>query len=125
MNTAVDLPLVLVVDDNMDASEVLALLIETEGFAATTARTLAQARESVALQLPRLIFLDLNLPDGSGLQLLADVKADPRSAGIRVAMLSGMIDDRVREQAHRLGASDYLVKPLGHEQLTALLDAVR
>lgn len=125
MNTAEDLPLVLVVDDNLDASEVLAMLIETEGFAATTARTLAQARHSLASRMPRLILLDLHLPDGSGLSLLADVKSDPRTAAVRVAMLSGMMDDRVREEAQRLGASEYLVKPLGHEQLTALLDAVR
>lgn len=125
MNTAADLPLILVVDDNLDASEVLALLIEIEGFAAATARTLAQAREAVASRPPRLVFLDVNLPDGSGLDLLAPMKADPRTAGARVVMLSGLIDDRVREQALRLGASDYIVKPLGHEQLTALLDAVR
>ena len=125
MNTAADLPLVLVVDDNLDASEVLALLIEIEGFAAATARTLAQAREAVASRPPRLVFLDVNLPDGSGLDLLAPMKADPRTAGARVVMLSGLIDDRVRDQALRLGASDYIVKPLGHEQLTALLDAVR
>ncbi|MFG6462426.1 PleD family two-component system response regulator [Roseateles sp. DXS20W] len=125
MNTSADLPRVLVVDDNPDASEVLALLIELEGFAAATARTLAQAREAVTQRPPQLVFLDVNLPDGSGLDLLAPMKADPRTAGARVVMLSGLIDDRVREQALRLGASDYIVKPLGHEQLTALLDAVR
>lgn len=126
MNTDVDeLPLVLVVDDNLDASEVLALLIETEGFAATTARTLAQARELIARRRPRLVFLDVHLPDGNGLELLAHVKTNPGTAGVRVAILSGMMDDRVREQAQRQGASDYIVKPLGHEQLMALLDAVR
>lgn len=125
MNTAVEIPLVLIVDDNQDASEVLALLIETRGFATATARTLAQARECLASRLPRLVLLDLNLPDGEGLRLLADAKADPRTAGVRVAILSGMIDDKTRAAAHQLGVVDYFVKPLVYEQLTVLLDAVQ
>jgi len=125
MNTDSDKPLVLVVDDNRDAAEVLALLIEVEGFAAATARTVAQAREAVASAPPRLIFLDVNLPDGSGLDLLADVKADLKTAHIEVVMLSGMLDERLKEEAHLLGARAFITKPLAHEQLTALLAALR
>jgi len=125
MNADSDKPLVLVVDDNLDAAEVLALLIEMEGFAAATARTVAQAREVVANRPPRLIFLDVNLPDGSGLDLLADVKADLKTADIHVVMLSGMMDERLKEEAHLLGAHAFVTKPLAHEQLTALLSALR
>lgn len=125
MNADADLPHVLVVDDNLDASEVLAMLIEVENFTAATARTLALAREEIAHRPPRLIFLDLNLPDGSGMNLLGDVKADPRTAGIQVVMLSGMQDPRLNEQARLLGAAAFFTKPLAHEQLTAVLDTVR
>ena len=125
MNADFELPHVLVVDDNLDATEVLALLIEVENFTAATARTLALAREEIARRPPRLIFLDLNLPDGSGMNLLADVKADQHTAGIQVVMLSGMLDPRLKEQAHLLGASAFFTKPLAHEQLTAVLDTVR
>jgi two-component system, NtrC family, response regulator AtoC len=119
------MPHVLVVDDNQDAAEVLALLIEADNFSAATARNLAQGREELARQLPRLIFLDLNLPDGNGMDLLADVKADQKTAGVDVVMLSGMVNDKVREEAHLLGAAAFVLKPLGHEQLSALLEAVR
>lgn len=125
MSTDAHLPHVLVVDDNLDATEVLALLIEVENCTAATARTLALAREQIARQPPHLIFLDLNLPDGSGMNLLADVKGDPRTAGIQVVMLSGMPDPRFKEQASLLGASAFFAKPLAHEQLTAVLDTVR
>lgn len=125
MNADADLPHALVVDDNLDASEVLALLIEVENFSAATARSLALAREEIARQPPHLIFLDLNLPDGSGMNLLADMKADPRTADIQVVMLSGMLDPRLKEQARLLGASAFFTKPLAHEQLTAVLDAAR
>jgi two-component system response regulator AtoC len=125
MSIGSELPHVLVVEDNLDAAEVLALLIETEGFTADTARTLAEGREQIARRRPRIVFLDLNLPDGNGMDLLADVKADPSAAAIEVVMLSGMIDDKLKEQARLLGASDFVVKPLGHDQLTALLNRVR
>ena len=125
MNADFDLPHVLVVDDNLDASEVLALLIEVENFSVATASTLALAREAIARRPPRLIFLDLNLPDGSGMNLLADVKANPCTAGIQVVMLSGMQDPLLKEQARLFGAWAFFTKPLAHEQLMAALDAAR
>ena len=125
MNADSDIPHVLVVDDNFDATEVLALLIEAEGFSTATARTLAQACECVANAPPRLIFLDVNLPDGSGMNLLAEVKNDLRTAGIHVVMLSGLMDPRISEEAHLLGASAFVTKPMDHKGLTALLNTVR
>jgi DNA-binding response OmpR family regulator len=125
MNSAHDPLHVLVVDDNVDAAEVLAMLIETEGLSAATALSLAQGREQIARQRPRMVFLDLNLPDGNGLSLLAELKADQHTAVIDVVMLSGTMDARVMEESHLLGASAFVVKPMGHEQLSAFLDKVR
>ena len=125
MSVVSDSPHVLIVDDNLDAAEVLAMLVEVEGFSAATARTLAEARERLEAQRPRVVFLDVNLPDGSGINLLAEVKSDQQTRDIGVVILSGMADERIKEEAHLLGASAVLVKPLGHEQLTALLDAAR
>ncbi|RZL38158.1 MAG: response regulator [Rubrivivax sp.] len=125
MNAESEESLVLVVDDNLDAAEVLALLIEVEGFAAATARTISEARESVVQRRPRLILLDLNLPDGNGMSLLAELKNDLHTSGIEVVMVSGMVDDRVREEAHLLGASAFVTKPMNHAQLVGLLETVR
>lgn len=125
MHVESDPPHVLIVDDNLDAAEVLALLAEVEGFTAATAHTLGEAREHMALRRPRLILLDVNLPDGSGINLLAEVKNEQQTADIHVVMLSGMADSRLQEEAHLLGASAFFVKPLGHEDLTSLLDAAR
>lgn len=125
MNSVPDLPHVLVIDDNLDATEVLALLIEVEGFSTATARTLAEGHAQLARQRPDLVILDLKLPDGSGLDLLAALKADPATASVQVVLLSGLINDQVREEAQRLGAAAFLSKPLEHEQLVAILDSVR
>lgn len=125
MNVSSDPPHVLIVDDNLDASEVLAMLVEAEGFTAATARTLGEAREQIVAQRPRIVLLDVNLPDGNGLSLLAEIKDDQQTAGIGVVILSGMADDRLKQEAHLLGAAAVIAKPLDHEQLTALLDAAR
>lgn len=121
MNASAEFPHVLVVDDNLDAAEVLALLIETEGFTASTACTLAEARREIASRRPAVVLLDLNLPDGHGLSLLAELKAAPQTAGISVVVLSGMLDSQVKDEADRLGALAFLVKPFDHDQLSRLL----
>lgn len=125
MNAAAEFPHVLVVDDNVDAAEVLALLIETEGFTASTARTLAAAREEMGRRHPDIVLLDLNLPDGHGMSLLADIKADPHKAGIHVIVLSGMLEESVRQEAQLLGAAAFLLKPFEHDQLTRVLGLVQ
>lgn len=125
MNVPADPPRVLIVDDHADATEVLAILTEAEGFSAATARTVQEARERIAAERPRLVFLDVNLPDGSGMDLLSELKSDQQTAGIDVVMLSGMADERLKEEAHLLGAAAFCLKPLGNEQLTAMLDAAR
>jgi DNA-binding response OmpR family regulator len=124
MNAVVP-PHVLIVDDNVDAAEALALLIEIDGFTAATARTLKEAREQLLAQKPRVILLDVNLPDGNGLSLLSEVKSDLQTAHIAVVMLSGMADDALTNEAHLLGATAFLVKPLVHDRLVALLEAAR
>ena len=103
----------------------LALLIEMDGFTAATARTLAEAREQVARRRPALILLDLNLPDGSGMRWLAQIKADPATAAIHVVILSGMMEDRFKREAQALGALAFLIKPVGHEELTRVLNLAR
>lgn len=121
MNATAEFPHVLVVDDNLDAAEVLALLIETEGFTASVARNLATAREALQTHRPSIVLLDLNLPDGNGMALLSEIKADARTAAVQVVVLSGMLDDKVMTQARELGACAFLVKPFEHEQLSQVL----
>lgn len=116
-----ELPHVLVIDDNQDATEVLALLIETEGWTVATACTLAQGREQVASRRPDIVLLDLNLPDGSGMKLLSELKANPVTNAIPVVILSGMLDSEVKEETQHLGAADFLAKPFAQERLSSVL----
>ena len=63
---------VLVVDDERDTATTMAMLIAAQGFTVATAGSLYDARRQMALQTPDLVFIDLMLPDGSGMRLLED-----------------------------------------------------
>lgn len=112
-------PHVLVVDDNFDSAETLAILIEMEGFTAATAPSLRAAREELLRKTPRLVFLDLTLPDGSGLDLLTQTADMPDT---EVVVLSGSSDPLAAAEAVRRGAAAWLVKPADMQSLQVILD---
>ena len=100
----------------------MAALIADEGFSVATAGSLREARAQMALQSPDLVLLDLMLPDGSGLQLVDDVKAQPHA---EVVLITGYASVETSVQALRLGAADYLTKPLNMRQLSGILARAR
>ena len=109
---------VLVVDDERDTAATMAMLIASEGFTVATAGSLYDARRQMALQTPDLVFIDLMLPDGSGMRLLEDSALRGRSA---IVLVTGHGDVETSVQALRLGAADYLLKPVTPWQLQEVL----
>jgi DNA-binding NtrC family response regulator len=109
---------VLVVDDERDTAATMATLIAGEGYTVATAGSLHDARRQMALQTPVLVFLDLMLPDGSGLRLLEDKASDTHS---EIVLMTGHGDVETSVQALRLGAADYLLKPIAPRQLQEVL----
>ena len=71
-------------------------------------------------QLPQVVLLDLNLPKVHGLTVLRTLKADPRTKGVRVVVLSGSRKDEHVTQALRLGAEAYIVKPIDFQRLAEI-----
>ena len=112
------MPHALVVDDEADGAEMLAALIATEGFTVATAGSLRDARKQLALQEPDIVLLDLMLPDGSGMELFDDAKA---LANTEVVLITGHASLETSIQALRMGAADYLVKPVNVKQLSGIL----
>jgi DNA-binding NtrC family response regulator len=111
----------LIVDDDADAADALASLVATEGFTVATAHTLRDARRQLALQPPDIVLLDLRLPDGSGMDLFDDAELIARS---EIVLVTGHASVETSVQALRLGAADYLVKPIGLKQLKGVLSRV-
>lgn len=114
------MPHALVVDDEADAAEMMAALIATEGFTVATAGSLRDARRQLALQEPDIVLLDLMLPDGSGMQLFEDGAL----SNTEVVLITGHASLDTSIQALRLGAADYLVKPVNVKQLSGILSRV-
>ncbi len=108
-------PKLLVVDDDLPGSRLVKAIFAAEGFQISAAHTGAEALAAVATAPPDVVLLDVGLPDLSGLEVLERVKASaPR---LPVIMLTASTDVRTAVQATRLGAFDYITKPLDQEKL--------
>ncbi len=115
------MPHALVVDDDHDSAASLRELIAGEQFTVAVAHNMRDARRQIALQQPDILLLDLRLPDGNGMDLLADPKLVANS---EVVLCTGHASLETSLQALRLGAADYLVKPVNLKQLQGVLSRI-
>jgi DNA-binding NtrC family response regulator len=111
----------LIVDDDVDSLTALAVLVNREGFTTDTASTLREAREKMAQRRTDVVLLDLVLPDGNGMDLFQDIES--RSI-TEVVLITGHASLETSVEALRLGAADYLVKPVNVKQLQSILSRV-
>jgi CheY-like chemotaxis protein len=110
---------VLIIDDNALAREALRQLLTRKGFRAEGAAAGEEGLRLARELRPLVIMLDVVMPGMDGWAVLTALKADPELADIPVVLFTGMMDDRT--EALRLGASDYMVKPVDPDRLTAVL----
>jgi len=110
----------LVVDDEPHIGLLLRPHLEHLGYRVSLARTLGQAR--AALAQPRApvdaLLLDLHLPDGSGLDLLRELRGAAATRGLPVIVLTAEGEERVLDEAQQLGSA-LLTKPFSPTKLTA------
>ena len=115
------MPHALVVDDDIDSATTMRDLIAGERFTVAMAHNLLDARRQISLQQPDILLLDLRLPDGNGMDLLADPQL---LANSEVVLCTGHASIDTSIQALRLGAADYLVKPIKLKQLQGVLSRI-
>jgi len=112
-------PLVLVVEDDSTARELLSHYLVERGYSVCHAGTAAEALETARRLRPAAISLDMLLPDEHGLQLMARLRADPITKEIPVVVVS-ILDDR--ESGFNAGAAAWLIKPVQRQQFIEALD---
>jgi CheY-like chemotaxis protein len=114
---------ILIVEDHPTMREAMRMVLEHEGFrireAADGSSALALAREDP----PDLVFLDLNIPGASGAEVLRELKADPRTSGVRVVIVTASGDEG-RDQVLALGADEYFTKPFSPLALLRTVERV-
>jgi DNA-binding response OmpR family regulator len=113
--------MVLIVEDEEAIAAPLTEALGREGFRTETAGTLADGLRIAREQRPDLVLLDVMLPDGSGFELLRELRSDGR---VPVIMLTARGDEADRVLGLELGADDYVVKPFSARELVARIRAV-
>lgn len=107
---------ILVIDDDSKICLFFSELFEEMGFEYDTANTLAQARRRIGAVPFDLVLLDLDLPDGNGLELMPEISALPAAPEVIIATGTG--DARGAELAFKYGAWDYIQKPFLLSEVT-------
>jgi len=102
---------VMVVDDNVDAAQMLAALLEVQGHALSVEYDGQGALERARRERPEVLLLDIGLPDMDGYELARRLRAQPESAHATLVALTGYGQRQDREEARQAGFDHYLVKP--------------
>jgi len=112
---------ILLVDDEPQIGDILSKYLEREGYCVAVARNAAEALSSARGVRPDLMILDLNLPDGNGLDVFRSLA---ESGPLPTIMLTARSDEVDRVVGLELGADDYISKPFSPREVVARVRAV-
>jgi len=112
----------LIVEDEPGLQESIQSYLGKEGYLCDVAKSFKEAEEKLQLYLYDCLLIDINLPDGSGLDLIPETKKRNSNTGIIIVSAREHIDDRVK--GLQLGADDYIVKPFHLSELNARIQSL-
>ena len=115
---------ILVADDNNDALESLATLLQLSGHEVYTAANGAVALESAEQHRPEVVLLDIGMPKLDGYEVARRIRSQPWGQRITLVALTGWGQDSDRRRSQEAGFDSHLVKPLDLDKLTELLAAL-
>lgn len=104
-------PFVLVADDDRDTRELYRACFDTNGYCTAEALTGSQAIVSAVEIVPDVLLTDYALPDVDGVTIAQRLKSDPRTAGIRIVMVTGYANPDLERRAIAAGIERVLLKP--------------
>lgn len=112
----------LVVEDNTRLLEAIAEILESAKYVCEKAHDFGTASEKISLYNYDIVVVDINLPDGSGLDLIREIKRKSAETGIIVISARNSLDNKI--EGLDLGADDYLTKPFDMAELLARVKAL-
>ncbi len=113
---------VLVIEDEKELSKSICEYLYNEQFITETAYDFRSAMEKISLYDYACIILDITLPNGSGLDILKEIKANNKADGVIIISAKNSLDDKV--YGLKAGADDYLTKPFHLPELSARVAAI-
>lgn len=111
----------LLIEDEANIAEAIRFILSRDGWDVRLHADGADAMAKLRALRPDVVILDLMLPGRSGLEILAEMRADPDLAQTPVLMLTARGQERDREAAARAGATRFLAKPFANADLVACL----
>ena len=115
--------LIMVVDDEREIRSIISDILVEEGYEAIVASSAEEARQLLVRKTPDLVFLDIWMPDEDGITLLKEW-AEDQSKQFPVIMISGHATIETAIKATKLGAADFIEKPISIENLFGTIDKV-
>jgi two-component system, OmpR family, response regulator len=112
---------VMVIDDDASVLRLIEAALHDEGYTVVSGQTVAWAQQTLATLPVDLCIIDLDLPDGSGLSLVKELRAH---SDLGIIILTGRGDEMDQVLGFELGADDYVVKPFRLRELRARVNAV-
>jgi DNA-binding response OmpR family regulator len=112
---------ILVVEDETSIASFVAAYLKNAGYAVRTAASSQTALTEIASEMPALIVLDLNLPDGDGVELCRRIR---KSSDVPILMLTARDEDVDKIIGLEVGADDYMTKPFNPRELVARVKSV-
>jgi two-component system CheB/CheR fusion protein len=113
---------VVVVDDNADAAESMAMLLRTVGHDVRIEHDGAEALETLTRELPDIVLLDIGLPGLDGYEVAKRLRSHPGGEAVRIYAMTGYGQEEDRRRSLASGFDGHLVKPVLPADLIALVD---
>ncbi|QFU08087.1 Alkaline phosphatase synthesis transcriptional regulatory protein PhoP [Rhodobacteraceae bacterium THAF1] len=113
---------VLLIEDEPNIIEAIRFILSRDGWHVATHSTGRDAVEAVRTRSPDVVILDVMLPERSGYDILADLRAAEATARLPVLMLTARGQEKERDMALRIGADKFMTKPFSNAEM---LEAVR
>ncbi len=113
---------ILIVEDNNDSREIMALFITKMGYHPIKAKNSNEAIALAESEWPDLIFMDMELPDLDGVETTTAIRQNPKTSHIPVVALTAWISELWQEKAARVGIVTYLMKPVAAHTLKQTIE---
>jgi two-component system, cell cycle response regulator len=110
---------ILVIEDHPDQRDLLAIVLQREGYRVVTAANGVEAMEKIQKEHVQIALSDIMMPKMDGFELIKNIRSDPALKGIYMILITARIQEGDRVRGLDLGADDYITKPFSFSELLA------